>query len=177
MTCLLPIAAVLTAAFSAPPDYQQKADAASWDWRPERTGLMYSVLNAPREYDVTVTRPKDTFGDLTIRFGADEKTGYSWQGHLNTQFLVRDKVLYYTDYSPYSDGCAVTAYDLANKKQLWKTNLKALGGIDHTKYHNAVQIDFDGDALRIFGDESAGKYVEYVELKEGKTVGHKVFKD
>jgi hypothetical protein len=33
------------------------------------------------------------------------------------------------------------------------------------------------DALHILGNESAGKYVEYVELKAGKTVGHRIFED
>jgi hypothetical protein len=177
MTSLLACAAVLaTALTAAADDYQQKANNASWEWHPERSGLLYSVQAAPQDYEITVVRPKDTFGEFTVRFKVDDKTSYSWQGHLDTPFLVRDKVLYYADYNPYSDGCAVVAYDLANKKQLWKTNLQALGGIDHTKYHNTVEMDFDGDALRVYGDESAGKYVEYVDVKEGKTVGHKIFK-
>ena len=170
----LPIAAVLMA---APVDYQQKADAAAWEWHPERSGLLYSVLNAPKEYEITIVRPRDTFGDLTVRFRLDDKTSYSWDGHVGTPFVVVGKVLYHADYNPWSDGCTVVAYDLANQKQLWKTPLQALGPIDHTKYHNAVEMDLDGDALRVYGDESAGKYMEYVDLKEGKTVGHKVFKD
>ena len=40
-----------------------------------------------------------------------------------------------------------------------------------------MQLDLDGDAVRVFSQESAGKYVEYVDLKDGKTVGHKVFTD
>jgi hypothetical protein len=177
MTCVLPFTAILSAALAAADvDYQQKASAAAWEWHPERDGIMYSVLSAPREYEITLTRPKDTFGELTIQFKLDEKDSYTWQGHGKTPFLVRDKVLYYAAYNAYSTGCAAVAYDLASKKQLWKTNLEGLGPIAHTEYYNAVQMDFDGDALRVYGDESAGKYVEYVDLKEGKTVGHKIFK-
>ena len=171
-------AVVLIAVLAAPAhaeDYQKKADAAAWEWYPERSNLLDSLLNAPKEYDVSVIRPKNTFGELTIRFTLDEKTSYSWDGHINSPFLVRDKVLYHADYNPWSDGCSVVAYDLENKKLLWKTPLQALGPIPHTKYHNAVQMSLDGDAVRVFGQESAGKYVEYVDLKEGKTVGHKVF--
>jgi hypothetical protein len=90
---------------------------------------------------------------------------------------VRGKVLYYADYNPYTTSCAVVAYDLENRKQLWNTSLQGLGPIEHTVYHNAVQIGFDGGALCVYGQESAGKYVEYVDLKEGKTVGHKIFTD
>ena len=154
MTGLLPITAILTAALAAPVDYQQKADAAIWDWHPERSGLLYSVLNAPKEYEIAVVRPKDTFAELTVVFKLDDKTSCSWQGHRDTPFVVVGKVLYYADYSPWSDGCAVVAYDLANNKQLWKTQLQAIGPIDHTKYHNAVEMDLDGDALRVYGQES-----------------------
>jgi hypothetical protein len=179
MTNLLSIALLLNAAVplaASDVDYQQVANDVAWEWHPERSGLLNSLLTAPPEYDITVTRPKDTFGELTIRFKTGEKTDYSWTGHLDTMFLVNDKVLYYAEYNPHSDGCTVAAYDLADKKELWKTRLKGLGPILHFRYSNAVEMDFFGYALRIYGDESAGKYVEYVDLKEGKTVGHKIFK-
>jgi hypothetical protein len=67
------------------------------------------------------------------------------------------------------------AWDLKAKKQLWKTNLKGLGGIIHFQYHNAVNLDLDGQAVRVRGKESAGRYIEYVDRKTGKTVGHKVY--
>jgi opacity protein-like surface antigen len=178
MMKLFAVAAVLTAVLTAAAraeDYQQKANAAAWEWRPERSGLLWSMQTAPVEYEITVTRPSGVVGLLDIRIALDAKTNYTWKAHLGTPFLIRDRVLYYADYDPISDGCTVVAYDLTNKKQLWKTQLQALGGVDHSKYRNAVEMDFDGDALRVFGNESAGRYVEYVDLKEGKTVGHKVF--
>ena len=105
------LAAVLAAPVPAV-DYQKKADAATWEWHPERLSVLYSVVNAPKEYEIAVVRPKATFGDLTIRFTLDDKTSFTWQGHANTAFLVREKVLYYAEYNPYSSGCAVAAYDL-----------------------------------------------------------------
>ena len=33
-----------------------------------------------------------------------------------------------------------------------------------------------GAHFRVRGFESAGKYVEYVDMKTGKTLGHRVFK-
>jgi len=176
MTTLLPIVAAL-ASLAASDDYQQKADAASWEWDQHFEPSLAVSLCLAQQYTITVTRPKDTFGQLTIRIVLDEKHDVSWNGHPNTPFLIGDKVLYCADFDPSSDGCAVVAYDLAKNKQLWRTNLQALGRIEHTEYRNAVQMTyFDGGTLRIFGDESAGRYVEYVDRESGKTLAHKIFK-
>jgi hypothetical protein len=76
-----------------------------------------------------------------------------------------------------SSGCNVISYDLKKDKQLWKTELKGLGPIDHSKYYNSVILELKDDAIRILGKETAGRYVEYLDPKTGKTVGHKIFKD
>jgi hypothetical protein len=85
--------------------------------------------------------------------------------------------VYYADFTPYSSGCTVIAYDMKAKKQLWKTDLKGLGPISHTKYRNAVILEVKDDVIRVLGQESAGKYLEYVDLKSGKTVANRVFQD
>jgi hypothetical protein len=90
-------------------------------------------------------------------------------------FVVEGKVLYYADYMASRTGCELIAYDLAKKEQLWKMALKGLGPIPHFKYHNAVTLGPAGDALLVHGHESAGNYIEYVDRKTGKTVGHKAF--
>jgi hypothetical protein len=86
-------------------------------------------------------------------------------------------MLYYADYSPGSSGCALVAVDLKTGKQMWKSGLQGLGPIAHTRYRNSVTLEPTDDALLVHGQESAGNYVEYVDKKSGKTVGHKVFKD
>ena len=49
--------------------------------------------------------------------------------------------------------------------------------IDHFEYSNSVNLDIlNNDAVRVFGNESVGKYLEIVDLKTGKTVGHHKFK-
>jgi hypothetical protein len=58
---------------------------------------------------------------------------------------------------------------------LWKHGLRGLGGIGHSKYSNAVHVANDGKVIKVYGKESAGNYLEYVDAKTGKTVGHKIF--
>jgi hypothetical protein len=74
------------------------------------------------------------------------------------------------------DGCSIIAYDLANRKELWKTRVQGIGPIAHTAYDNQVALELVGDALKVLGNELAGQYVEFVDLKTGKTVGHKLFR-
>jgi hypothetical protein len=171
------LSAVLTVAAPAPKDdpmdYQKKADEAAWDWNADQASLDYAVKKCPLAVEVQ----KKDFGRATITVKLDEKTSFTFEGHTGTVFVVKDKVLYYADFSPVASGCVVIARDLENDKQLWKAPLKGLGPITHTRYSNAVTLDLDGEAVRVVSKEAAGRYIEYVDRKEGKTVGHKVFKD
>jgi len=165
----------------APPeiDFQKVADKEDWKWDKEQASVFYSQKQYKGGYEVELQNPglEGAIANTTIRFKDGDNEAFSIIGHDGTVFAERKNVLYYADFSPWSSGCSVVAYDLKSKKQLWKTTLKGLGPIDHTKYHNAVVLELKDDALHILGNESAGKYVEYVELKKGKTVGHKVFSD
>ncbi len=113
----------------------------------------------------------------SISSSADGKDIFTLTGHQGTVFVAtRNGTLYSADYSRSSNGCGLVAYDLTARKQLWKSNLKGLGQIPHTRYSNAVRLDLLPDGtLRVFGRESAGDYVEFVDGKTGKTVGHKIF--
>jgi hypothetical protein len=176
-SALLAAACALPAAADDKVDYQKVAGDASWDWRPERADVLYSAMNAPKEYTIEVVRPKDKFGEPTIRFIRDDKTLYSLAGHAQTTFVIDGSVLYYADYSQYASGCALVAYDLKDQKQLWKTSLQGLGPIAHFRYRNEVAVEAVPDAILVRGKESAGKYIEYVDRKSGQTMGHKIFKD
>jgi hypothetical protein len=172
VTCLvlLTVAAPVSAA-----DYQKLADEAKWEWDPERATVLHATLNYHEDYQVEIVKKPNTFGDLTVRFTKDGKEALTVKGSYATTFVGKDSILYYTEYHPSASGCALVAYDLANRKQLWKTPLKGLGPIAHFQYSNLVTVDLVGDAVKVLGNESAGHYVEFVDLKTGKTVGHKVF--
>ncbi len=158
-------------------DYQKIADATAWSWSAERASVGDSFLRFSKDYQVELIRKKNRFGDITIRVVDDGMELVAWEGHYRSVFTSSGNVLVYAAFLPSRTGCAVVAYDLKNGKQLWKTNLKGLGSIDHFEYSNAVNLDIiNTDAVRVFGNESAGQYLEIVDLKTGKTVGHRTYK-
>ena len=59
------------------------------------------------------------------------------------------------------------AFDLKQKKQVWKTSLQGLGPIEHFRYSRSVNLDIiNNDAVRVFGT-NLGQYLEIVDLKTG----------
>jgi hypothetical protein len=174
MHTLLPFLTLL--AVSAPPDYQKIADDTKWEWKDEYATAAYSAKNLPDGYKVDIADKKE-FTNATLKFSKDGKEVFKLEGHRGTVFVIKDNVLYYADYNPISDGCSLVARDLTNAKELWKTPLQGIGPTPHSKYRNQVSLDWAEGALRVLGHESAGNYVEFVEPKAGKTVGHKVFKN
>lgn len=152
-------------------EYQKKADEAVWDWADERASLDYSVEKCKLKADI---RTNDV-GRIAVGFTLDGVTAVDFAAHKNTTFVVQGTTLYYADYHRMSTGCVLMAIDLKTGKQLWKANLKGLGPINHTKYFNLVALEADDGAIKIMSKESAGRYVEFVDLQTGKTLGHKVF--
>jgi hypothetical protein len=181
MRTILSLAAFLAAGpvWAAPvpmrEDYQKKADEAPWQWSDERATAAGSARRLKGDYRAEV-EPRGTSGGAVIRIVKDGAAVHSFDGHQRTVFAVRDDVLYYAVFHPSSSGCAVVAFDLKAKKQLWKTHLRGLrDGRPHSVYRNAVLLDLDGQAVCVRGQEAFGNYIEYVDLRTGKTVGHKVY--
>jgi hypothetical protein len=163
-------------------DYQQHADRAEWLWEPEEANLLFCVRRDFQDHQAEIICPKKTRDGflnepLTVRLTDDGKEVYSFMAHDESVFTRRGDVLYLAEFSPIATGCSVVAYDFKAKKELWKTHLKGIGPVDHEKYRNEVTITTAGDdAIFVTGKESSGRYIEYVDMKSGKTVGHKVFK-
>lgn len=156
-------------------DYQKLADETGWQFA-EQKSVESQVADELKGYKASVIQEASGEGYLSIQVSEDGKAAASVTVHQQSALRQRDGILYYADFHPHSSGCAVVAFDLKAKKQLWKADLKGLGGIDHSKYFNAVRMEvLDDDTLRVFGKESAGRYVEIVDRGTGKTVGHKVF--
>ena len=165
----------LTPFAMAAPDFQKAADEAKWSWEPEKATVLYSLMRASTDYTVEVIRKKNTIGALTIRILDEKKVLDSFEGHSETVFAVAGGVLYRAEFNPFASGCTIIAWDLKAGKQLWKSQLKGLGPIAHTEYRNRVILDVADGALAIRGHEASGDYLEYVDLKTGKTVGHRIF--
>jgi hypothetical protein len=157
-------------------DYQKIADGTAWSWSAERASVSDSFLKFPNTYQVELIRKKNKYGEITIRLLDDGKELVAWEGHYRSVFALNGDVLVYAAFHPSSTGCAVVAYDLKNRKQLWKADLKGIGPIDHFRYSNSVNLTIiNNNAVEVFGKESAGQYLEIVDLKTGKTVGHRVY--
>ena len=164
------------ASYSHAEDYQKLADATVWKFSQEQASVFVSLLRFPNEYQVELIRPKNKFGPLTIRLVNDGKEIYSWEGHARSVFTANGEVLVYAEYSPSRTGCTVVAYDLKKQKQVWKTPLQGLGPIDHFYYANSVNLEVvNNEVARVFGKESDGQYLEFLDLKTGKTVGRRVY--
>ena len=94
---------------------------------------------------------------------ADGETALAWAGRLYTAV-----------YSRSATGCRVVAQDAAPGVTLWQAALQALGSVHHSKYGNAVQLRIVGNRLAVFGMESAGRYIELLDLDTGVAVYRRV---
>lgn len=156
-------------------DYQASADALPWAYSVKAASAAHSASAVAKPYEAEVLPGNGNSAIIRVKkFG---KTLLDWEGHTETVFVIAGDAFYVTGQHQYSSGCQVVAVDLTTGKQLWKTALKGLGPIAHTRYRNHVNIALDdAETLRIFGRESAGGYVEFVDRMSGKTVGNHRYK-
>jgi hypothetical protein len=171
--------AVLVAAPVEPPDksvrFQKLADGLAWK-DPEKQPVPSFEDQLPDYHGLAISSATDGHRRTTVEVAAGDAVRYSWEERDGFVFIGRKDVLYRADYSSNSSGCSVVAFDLKAGKELWKAELKGLGPIRHWKYCNRVLMErVDDTVFAVYGQESAGRYVELVEFKTGRTVGHKVF--
>jgi hypothetical protein len=159
-------------------DYQRKADKQGWKWAPEEANLLYSIVQHLPDYEVQILCQKGSHGELVIRIKDSEGFNVlTLKGHSGTVFTRIEDVIYVAKFSPDSTGCTLVAFDLGKRKELWNSRLRGLGPLPHSLYENAVVIKNDGTTIYVRGKETGGRYIEYVDARTGKMVGHKVFKD
>ncbi len=160
-------------------DYQKVADQQPWRFNWYAANLLYCVDRDLRDYEVEIRCPKKGHPRedhrLTIRLLTDGKEVFRFRGYSDTVFARSGDVLYVAEFAPSVTGCTVVATDLKSGKQLWRSNLKGIGPVDHSRYRNHVTIDAQGEVLVVRGHESLGRYIEYIDMKSGKTVGHKKY--
>jgi hypothetical protein len=158
--------------------YQRKADEVVWRWDEDKAHVGASVARYRGGYDLEFKwNAPERASEATIRFRKEGREVFTLKGHRRTQFAQQGSVLYYVDFEPNTTGCVVIAYDLEWGKQLWKTNLKGLGPISHKEYRNAVMLEVNREVVTVWGEECLGRYLEFVDVKTGTTVGHRLFKD
>jgi hypothetical protein len=157
---------------------QQKAEAAEWRWSEHETNLLHCVRNQLKGYEIQAVRAekdKDSLEPFTVRILDKGQEIYSFRAHGETVFTNTADVIFVAKFSPIATGCTVLAYDLKERKELWKCELKGNPPGGHSVYHHQVNITTDGGAVLVYGKESNGRYIEYVDAQTGMTVGHKKF--
>jgi outer membrane protein assembly factor BamB len=145
-----------------------------WDWSAAHASPLHCLLQqAGDRYDLTLSRDHREPGIITISVSRDHKPVYEWTGHAYSVFQIVGDRLYYADYSTSSSGGAVVAVDLATGKTLWREPLQALGPIEHSKYFNRLNLAADEAAVRVTGNESAGRYIEVKDAATGRTIANR----
>jgi hypothetical protein len=154
-----------------------------WSWSDRENDIRWYINKYEGSCQIRTCVPplKDARGNLTgwstkftIYFMKDGKALLSWKGHRGSAFLEVDKdVIVYSQYSPISSGCDLVAFDLAASKEIWRTRLKGVGLVSHSIYSNRIILRHGhaGHVL-VLGLESAGRYVERIETRSGKTTKH-----
>jgi hypothetical protein len=182
---LLTIAAVLrstnrtaSAAETRPSDYQMMANDAEWPEFEKLDGFRECFNRELRDYQIQITRNKRCLD--SVRFQVLDGNGnevHAWDGSLSTPFVERDGILYYALYYTTTSGCDIVAFDLKRAKRLWQSPLQGTGVLFHSIYYNEVRFGppEHKEVLMVYGREAGGRYIEIVDLKTGKTVGHKQF--
>lgn len=87
--------------------------------------------------------------------------------------LVADEnTLYVVRYCGIATGAFVTAYDLRKGTERWQQRVLGIGPVTHSGYRNEVQVELNSGTLRVFGQESSGRYVEDFATNNGERLGN-----
>jgi hypothetical protein len=156
---------------------QEKADAAEWKWSDYDNSLLHCALHNLQNYELRITRPakSDAWNDRVFRIAIFDGVTevYSSQGHSETVFTQIGDVVFLAHLNPMCTGCAVEAFDLKQRKQLWMSRLIGNPPQVHSKYRHQVNIMNENGVVVVYGKEDEGRYIEYLDARTGKTVGHK----
>jgi hypothetical protein len=145
----------------------------AWIWHEEEATIDGSIKNNSSPYTIEANRLEDHFGSVELVIKREGKLIHTVKCHNETPFVITGDRLIYAEHSMISDGCTLVVFSLSGAKELWRTPLKALGEIPHSKYRNQVALKVTGNLAIVTGKESAGNYLEIVDLQTGKTVFHR----
>jgi hypothetical protein len=154
---------------------QAIAEAMPWKWDEERSRPEGCARALGKPYSLEITPDKKAPWSLTLTLKRMGDPVYTWIGHSRSVFIVADDVLYQAVFLESTAGGEIVAFDLKANRQLWKTRLRAIPVYFHSMYKTRLYLERDDRHLIVYGAESAGRYVELLDLKTGETVGHHRF--
>ena len=163
------------------PDYQRIAAATPWAWSDQQANAAYCATQVPPRYRAEFAPPpRPTFGGpydgpIVIWEGDRKACTFQSRAQGDAVFRIVGRRLYYADFSPGDSGGSVVAVDLNSGAVQWASPLVALGGpVMHSTYLNQILLDADAHAVRVYGKEEFGHYVEIKDAATGTTVGHQL---
>jgi len=157
-------------------DYQKLADRTEFNWRAEESTVLFSLSQMPHEYKFRLDYdPAARARGMSFSFLKNDKVVFTFKGHKHSVFKIHDDVLYYPVFHFSGSGCQVVAYDLKKGKELWNTAVKGIGPVLHSAYRNLITLDVNSDVVSIYGHESFGDYIEFLDRNSGDTVGHRTY--
>jgi hypothetical protein len=153
---------------------ERETELREWNWSDEVALLPWYLKRYNGSYKVEARTETD--GSTLIQVLRDNKDLFSWKGHGRSPFVfVSEHVLVFAEYNPHASGCRLIAQDLESGKRIWEARLQGLGPVEHSAYSNRINLRGHQDHVTVLGSEGAGNYTEQVDLKTGKTIGHKVY--
>jgi hypothetical protein len=154
-------------------DWEKRAESTSWRWPDREPSLFISTMRANEPYQILLEHIWNQ--RFLVHISQKEKVLLKFKAHDRTVFEIFGHTLVYADFNAAASGCVLVGVDLANGKEKWRTPLKGIGPIDHSRYSNHVALTRHVGVVQVSGWESAGKYYEYIDLETGKSLGHRLF--
>jgi hypothetical protein len=151
---------------------QALAEKIEWSWPDETATPQACARQFGGGYEVEVAEPKEPASPPMIHIRKEGSDIVAWRAHSGSVFIRGGDMLFYADYNPHSSGCRIVAYHL-EQGELWKTPLWGIGPKGHSMYLNRVNMKLDGNHLIVYGDESAGRYIQLVDVRTGRIVGRR----
>ena len=152
---------------------QALAEKTQWAWPLETATPQDCARNFGGGYDVEIAQPKEPSSPTMVQVCKDGNDVVTWRADTGSVFVRGSDVVYRAEFSPYASGCSAVAYHL-KRGELWKTPLWGIGPMGNSMYTNRVNMKLDGDYLIVYGDESAGRYIQLVDIRTGRIVGASV---
>jgi hypothetical protein len=127
-----------------------------------------------------IDKPEGRWYARTVRIARNGKQLLELSSDKGAVFQIHKNVLFFPLYEGSSCGCTVVAYDLDTGKQLWKTELRAVGQVGHSVYSNSVRLEIsrngEDEVLLVTGQEAYGDYREILDIKTGEMLAHKIYR-
>jgi hypothetical protein len=155
-------------------DWKKCVDGMQWEWHTDMSNPLGCITQCGSKYDIRLLSKANDRESLTIAILLSDKVVYSWRGHSHSVFQIIDDKLYYVQFHTSGSGGSIIAIDLKTGNTLWTSRLKAIGPIEHSAYHNLMNLTANNDIVCIYGNESMGRYIEIKNTNTGDTIGHKI---